>query len=849
MPPRSPAGRANQARVTGGTPQARSRKVKIPVRLQDNTALDAGALGGAPILHALLSGTHNDTLLASPVRGDLIVANASALWGRKAKGAIGTAFIMGADDPAWTAIPTQTSLLLSAVHTDTTPAACVRGDVIIGSGVTPTWTRLAKSTPGYVFTMGADEPGWAAPAAPAAHQLDGAVHTVSGLTAGHFLKALTPTTFGFAVHGLTAADVGAAPSAHGHAWADVSKVGSSLSDLATRAVANLSDGSNVALLSASNTFLANQQITVAGSTWLWLKTTTNNIVQAALQRDEGGGSYNVTWNLYVPASSTDFRIQGAGSDWLTITAAGVVTIPGNVGIGIVPLDTLQVKSAANVNAIFRLQSKVGGSATTMGLHAIVDNSATFIPLAIEATSLQLNAVSGGFVGIRTPTPGEALDVVNTIRTTSTAAATAIAAGDRIGSFIFYGNDDSGGGQHVAAQIDAYAENTWGAVDNGQGQLRFSTYNGASLVERIRVLAGGLITMIAPVQGQGAIRSIGGDVTGATGPGLELMYNAGGGYGHLAGYNRTAGAYIPVVIDGSVVMISIAGAEKVRIDGSGYVGFATTTPQTIAHFIGEVTFGNVAHTGWRTAAIAGINEGAAHQGALAFYTHPNAGGPGAPTERARITSAGYFGVGTTPLELFHIHDPGTSAYLRLTDSTLGNTYGAFIRGYGVAAEGGHADIGVVNAGGKTVAITINEAGLVGMGTPTPNVGGYPSTVLTVCGAGAAYPYAAIELGQGGADADGALTGFLSFVYPAQAATYRVLGWVGTWADNPGTATKHGGNMRFATQPDNTAGPVERMRIASGGGIAMFALGGFAAGDCYVIIDASGNLHKSALGPAS
>jgi hypothetical protein len=51
-------------------------------------------------------------------------------------------------------------------------------------------------------------------AAPAAHQLDGALHTVSGVTAGHFLKALSPTTFGFAAHGLTYADVGAAPASH-----------------------------------------------------------------------------------------------------------------------------------------------------------------------------------------------------------------------------------------------------------------------------------------------------------------------------------------------------------------------------------------------------------------------------------------------------------------------------------------------------------------------------------------------------------------------------------------------------------------------------------------------------------
>lgn len=50
--------------------------------------------------------------------------------------------------------------------------------------------------------------------APAAHVLDGAVHTVSGKTPGHFLKALTADTFGFAVHGLTYSDVGAAPTSH-----------------------------------------------------------------------------------------------------------------------------------------------------------------------------------------------------------------------------------------------------------------------------------------------------------------------------------------------------------------------------------------------------------------------------------------------------------------------------------------------------------------------------------------------------------------------------------------------------------------------------------------------------------
>jgi hypothetical protein len=48
---------------------------------------------------------------------------------------------------------------------------------------------------------------------PTAHTLDGALHTVSGLTPGHFLKATGADTFGFAAHGLTASDVSALSSA------------------------------------------------------------------------------------------------------------------------------------------------------------------------------------------------------------------------------------------------------------------------------------------------------------------------------------------------------------------------------------------------------------------------------------------------------------------------------------------------------------------------------------------------------------------------------------------------------------------------------------------------------------
>lgn len=56
---------------------------------------------------------------------------------------------------------------------------------------------------------------------PQSHVLDGAYHSISGKTPGHFLKALTATTFGFAAHGLNYSDVGAAPTSHNHVRSNI----------------------------------------------------------------------------------------------------------------------------------------------------------------------------------------------------------------------------------------------------------------------------------------------------------------------------------------------------------------------------------------------------------------------------------------------------------------------------------------------------------------------------------------------------------------------------------------------------------------------------------------------------
>lgn len=53
-------------------------------------------------------------------------------------------------------------------------------------------------------------------------------HTISGLTTGHFLKALSATSFGFAAHGLTYSDVGAASDVHVHAIEDITSLQNTL---------------------------------------------------------------------------------------------------------------------------------------------------------------------------------------------------------------------------------------------------------------------------------------------------------------------------------------------------------------------------------------------------------------------------------------------------------------------------------------------------------------------------------------------------------------------------------------------------------------------------------------------
>ncbi len=105
--------------------------------------------------------------------------------------------------------------LLSATHGDTLTTAVVKGAIPYGNA-TPKWGALSPNTTAtkkWLYET-SSVPDWGVIEAAdlPAHQLDGAVHSVSGLTSGHFLKATGATTFAFGAHGLTASSVGAEPA-------------------------------------------------------------------------------------------------------------------------------------------------------------------------------------------------------------------------------------------------------------------------------------------------------------------------------------------------------------------------------------------------------------------------------------------------------------------------------------------------------------------------------------------------------------------------------------------------------------------------------------------------------------
>ncbi len=172
-----------------------------------------GACSGGSSNHNLLSATHPDTVAASPVLGDLVYGNSTPAWTKLAGNTTTTKKYLSQTGsgsasaaPAWAQVDwadlsgkpsTFTPAahnLLSASHGDSTAASVVRGDLMVGIGVSPTWQRYAKGTQYQVLTGGASEPTWGAVALAQSTAVSGILGSANGGTGNDFAKFTGPTT-------------------------------------------------------------------------------------------------------------------------------------------------------------------------------------------------------------------------------------------------------------------------------------------------------------------------------------------------------------------------------------------------------------------------------------------------------------------------------------------------------------------------------------------------------------------------------------------------------------------------------------------------------------------------------
>jgi hypothetical protein len=199
---------------------------------------------------------------------------------------------------------------------------------------------------------------------------------------------------------------------------------------------------------------------------------------------------------------------------------------------------------------------------------------------------------------------------------------------------------------------------------------------------------------------------------------------------FTGDNNT-GIYSP---GADQVAISTNSSQRLLIDSSGNVGVGTTIASTKLDVAGELTF-SAGGAGWRTASLKGIDEGGSFQGSLAFYTHPNAGAGGAPTEKMRLTSAGRLGLGTSsPGTKLQVNEVDGTDAIRILDSVgsvhqLNLSTGSITASRTSGSNGG-LTIGTANqtwgATGGFLALNTNgntrlhitSGGSVGIGTTAP-----------------------------------------------------------------------------------------------------------------------------------
>jgi fibronectin-binding autotransporter adhesin len=235
------------------------------------------------------------------------------------------------------------------------------------------------------------------------------------------------------------------------------------------------------------------------------------------------------------ATSTRLTINSTATSITGVLATGNTTITGFANV----TSTLQV-----------------GGIATFATNANFDSGVLFV----DGTNNR--------VGINSTTPGSALDVIGTVRTSDQFQSNG-------GSRDLRMNDNFGG--TVAAV---------GVVSNNP--LMFFTNN----TERMRLDASGNLGIGTSAPTFAKLQVANGGTEG-----FEFQPAVVAGTNRLLSYNRTTNAYNALRLDGQRQEFYTGNAERMRIESTGNVGIGNTAPDSKLVVAGTVAMGNTTITGF------------------------------------------------------------------------------------------------------------------------------------------------------------------------------------------------------------------------------------------------------------
>jgi hypothetical protein len=212
-------------------------------------------------------------------------------------------------------------------------------------------------------------------------------------------------------------------------------------------------------------------------------------------------------------------------------------------------------------------------------------------------------------------------------------------------------------------------------------------------------------------------------------------------------------------------------------------------------------------------------------------------PMAATERMRITSGGNVLINQTGDDGYKLSVNGVSRskgeailgdFSNLTDFGQAGMYAtnsSFVDGFGALVLSSRADAArpiIFTTSNGTLAterMRITSGGNVGIGTNSP--GTYDAALigtshrfLNVQSTSNTYAVATLAGNQSSADSR---IGYLTFVNDNNSSSYKYSAWIGSEVEGA-TANQLGGRLIFSTTGNaSSAGPIERMRITSGGNV--------------------------------